>query len=68
MWSGDLAPDHPDLGSPNLLGCLVDVRDLLAEVEVRSGGVVDALNLDEAGRGVVGVSAALIAQVATLDV
>jgi hypothetical protein len=33
MWSRNLAPDHPDLGSPNLLLAPVDVRNLLAEVE-----------------------------------
>ena len=31
--SGDLAPDHSDLGTTDLLLRLVDIRDLLAEVE-----------------------------------
>jgi len=33
VWPGDLAPDHPDLGSPLLLLCLVDICDLLAQIE-----------------------------------
>lgn len=31
--SGDLAPDHTDLGTPDLLLASVDKGDLLAEVE-----------------------------------
>jgi hypothetical protein len=33
VGAGNLAPDHPDLGSANLLLGLVDICDLLAEVE-----------------------------------
>jgi hypothetical protein len=33
VWSGNLAPDDSDLSAPDLLLCLVDVCDLLAEVE-----------------------------------
>lgn len=33
MGPGDLAPDHADLRSPDLLLSPVDVGDLLAEVE-----------------------------------
>ena len=33
VGSGDLAPDHSDLGAADLLLRLVDVRDLLAKVE-----------------------------------
>lgn len=33
MRPGDLAPDHANLGSADLLLSLVDIRDLLAEVE-----------------------------------
>lgn len=36
MRPGDLAPDHADLGSADLLLALVDERDLLAEVEAIS--------------------------------
>lgn len=68
MGSGDLAPDHADLGASDLLLALVDIRDLLAEVEVGSVGVIDALDLDQARLGVGCVSVALVAQVTTLDV
>lgn len=33
MGAGDLAPDHSDLGTADLLLSLVDVGDLLAEIE-----------------------------------
>ena len=33
MRSGDLAPDHPDVGASLLLLCAVDIGDLLAKVE-----------------------------------
>ena len=33
MGTGNLAPDHPDLGAADLLLALVDVGNLLAEVE-----------------------------------
>lgn len=87
MRAGDLAPDHSDLGTADLLLSLVDVGDLLAEIEavwlsepgthtqtspkscsddVRgSVGVVDTLDLDQAGAGVGDMSATLVGQVAT---
>lgn len=34
--TGDPAPDHSDLAATDLLGSLVDVGDLLAEVEAVS--------------------------------
>lgn len=68
MRPGDLAPDHADLGSADLLLALVDERDLLAEVEVSSVGVIDALDLDQARLRVRSVSAALVTQVTSLDV
>lgn len=33
MWPSDLAPDDSDLATLSLLGCSVDVRDSLSEVE-----------------------------------
>lgn len=36
MRSGDLAPDHADLGSTDLLLATVDICDLLAKVEAVS--------------------------------
>lgn len=66
--SGNLAPDHSDLGSPDLLLAPVDVGDLLAQIEVGSVAAVDTLNLEEAGLGVGDVARALVAQVASLDV
>lgn len=33
MRAGDLAPDHADLGTADLLLAAVDVGDLLAQVE-----------------------------------
>jgi hypothetical protein len=68
MWPGDLAPDHADLGATDLLLGAVDVGDLLALVEASGVGVVDALNLDERGAGLGGVTRALVAQVTSLDV
>lgn len=68
MRPGDLAPDHADLGATNLLLAAVDIGDALAEVEVGSSSVINALDLDQAGLGVGGVTATLIAQVATLDI
>jgi hypothetical protein len=65
VGAGNLAPDHSDLGSANLLLGLVDIRNLLAEVEVGSALVVNALDLDQARLGVGGVSRALVAQVTT---
>lgn len=66
--TGNLAPDDADLGAADLLLGLVDVGDLLAEVEVGGSGVINTLDLDQAGLGVDGVSATLVAQVTTLDV
>lgn len=68
MRPGDLAPDHADLGAADLPRCAVDIGDLLAQVEVGSVGVINALNLDEAGAGVSDVARALVAQVTSLDV
>jgi hypothetical protein len=65
---GDLAPDHADLGTADLLLAAVDVGDLLAAVEVGAVGVVDTLDLDQAGAGGGVVAGALIAQVTSLDV
>lgn len=39
--AGDLAPDDADLGATDLLGGLVDVGDLLAEVEAVSSLATD---------------------------
>lgn len=66
--SGDLAPDHTDLGSADLLLASVDESDLLAKVEVGGLGVVNTLDLDQAGARVGGVTRALVAHVTSLDV
>jgi hypothetical protein len=66
--TGDLAPDHADLGAADLPLCAVDIGDLLAEVEVGALGVIDTLNLDEAGGRGLNVARTLVAQVTTLDV
>lgn len=68
VWSGNLAPDHSDLSSPDLLLTSVDEGDLLAKVEVGGVGVVNTLNLDQAGTRVGDVTRALVAHVASLDV
>lgn len=68
MRPGDLAPDHADLGSADLLLAPVDEGNLLAKVEVGGGGVVNALNLDQAGARVGDMARALVAQVTSLDV
>jgi len=65
---GDLAPDDTVLGATDLLVSLVDVGDALAEVEVGSLSVVNTLDLDQADGGLGGVTRALVAQVASLDV
>jgi hypothetical protein len=65
VWPRHLAPDDADLGAAHLLLTPVDVRDLLTGIEVGSGGVIDALDLDQAGLGVGRVAATLITQVAT---
>lgn len=43
VWSGDLAPDHPDLGSPDLLRCAVNECDLLSEVEAMDCQRIDSI-------------------------
>lgn len=63
MWSGNLAPDHADLGAADLLLATVDEGDLLAEVEVGSVCAVNTLDLDQAGARVGDVTRALVAQV-----
>lgn len=82
MWSGDLAPDHADLGAADLLLAPVDESNLLAEIEaimtvsiqtdwehsshvdILGGvGVINTLNLDQAGSRAGGVTRALVAQV-----
>lgn len=68
MWPRHLAPDNADLGSANLLLAPVDICDLLAKVEVGSSGIIDTLDLDEAGPGVGVPAATLVAQVATLHI
>lgn len=68
VWPGDLAPDDTDLGAPDLLLAPVDESDLLAEVEVGALGVVNTLNLDQAGGRAGSVTRALVAQVTSLDV
>lgn len=45
--TSNLAPDHPDVGTPNLALGPVDESDLLAEVEVGSLGVVNTVDLDQ---------------------
>lgn len=68
VGTGDLAPDDADPGAADLLLGLVDVGDLLAEVEVRSVRGVNALDLDEAVRGVRDVAGACVGQVTSLHV
>lgn len=81
--AGDLAPDHANLGSTDLLLGLVDERNLLAKVEAVSlsapdvppasslgdilggVGVVNTLDLNQAGLGAGGVSGTLVGKVAT---
>lgn len=63
MGAGDLAPHDSDLGAADLLGSAVDESDLLAEVEAGGLGVVDTLNLDQAGVGVGVALASLVAEV-----
>jgi hypothetical protein len=59
----NLAPDHADLASSNLLLAAVDVCDALSEVEGCGLGVLDAFNLDEGGVWVGVALAALVRQV-----
>lgn len=63
MSAGDLAPHDSDLGAADLLGGAVDKGDLLSEVEAGGLGVVDTLNLDQAGVGVGVALASLVAEV-----
>lgn len=63
MCPRDLAPDHTDLASSNLLLGAVDVCDALAQVEGCVLGVLDTLNLDERGVGVGVALAALVRKV-----
>lgn len=39
MWSGNLAPDHADLGAADLLLASVDIGDLLASIEANCVGI-----------------------------
>lgn len=63
MSAGDLAPHDSDLGAADLLGGTVNEGDLLSEVEAGGLGVVDTLNLDQAGVGVGVALASLVAEV-----
>ena len=63
MWPRNLAPDNADLGAPDLLLAAVDIGDALAVVESGGLGVVDTLNLDQAGVGVGVALASLVAEV-----
>jgi len=65
MWSGNLAPDDPDLGSSNLLLRPIDKGNLLSEVEVGCVGIIHTLDLDQARVWVCVALAALVAQMAT---
>lgn len=64
MCPRHFAPDHPDLRAPDLPLAPVDVRDALAQVEAGGLGVLDALDLDQAGVGVGVALAALVGEVA----
>jgi len=66
--ASDLAPHDSDLGATDLLRGAVDEGDLLSEVEAAGLGVVDTLNLDQAGVGVGVALASLVAEVTSLDV
>jgi hypothetical protein len=66
--AGDLAPDHANVGAADLTLGAVDESDLLAKVEVGGLGVINTLNLDQAGVGSKGVLATLVAEVTSLDV
>lgn len=52
MWPGNFAPNDANLGSANFLLAPVDISDFLAQIEVGSRSVVNALDLDQAGAGV----------------
>lgn len=62
--AGNLAPDDTDVGAANLTLGTVDECHLLAKVELCGLGVLNTVNLDQAGVGVGGVLGALVAQVA----
>ena len=47
MWSGDLAPDDPDLGAPDGALSPVDVGYALTGIPLRGCGVVDAFELEQ---------------------
>ena len=68
MRAGDLAPDHADLGTTDLLLAAVDESDTLSKVEVGALDVIDTLDLDEGGARTGDVTRALVAQVTSLDV
>jgi hypothetical protein len=61
--ASDLAPHDSDLGATDFLGGAVDEGDLLSEVEAAGLGVVDTLDLDQAGVGVGVALASLVAEV-----
>lgn len=68
MRTGDLAPDDPDLGSPDGLLGAVDVGYTLTSIPLCRLGGIDAFKLEERGSGV-GVSlAALVGNVLSLHV
>jgi len=68
MWPGNLSPDDSDLRSSDLLLRTIDESNLLSEVEACSLCIRNTLDLDQA-RAWGGVAlAALIAQMATLDI
>lgn len=66
--SRDAAPQDADLGATNLLGCLVDVGDTLAEVELGVLGLLDTLDLDEGGVALGDALRALVAHNPSLNV
>lgn len=63
MNASDLAPHDSNLGAADFLGGAVDEGDLLSEVEAAGLGVVDTLNLNQAGVGVGVALASLVAEV-----
>lgn len=68
VWPGNLAPNDPDVGTPNLTLRPVNESNLLAEVEVCGLSAVNTVDLDQTGVGVDRALGALVAQVATLDI
>ncbi len=69
VGAGHLAPHNAEAGAGLVLSlALVDISDLLAQIVVGGGLVVDAIDADQGGV-VVGVStAALVAEDGTVDV